>query len=143
IWEAGSRDPGERLELYLGLKGIAYVELSVKVADVDLHSSYGAIVDAASNRLVRALATLRDENGKVCIPGFYDYVVAPSARVRQAVEAIPFESEKYRKSFGVKRFIRGREDQAALAALLLEPTCTVCGVHSGYGGEGAKTVLPK
>lgn len=143
IWESGSRDPNERLHLFLGLKGIAYVELSTKVADVDLHSSYGAIVDAASNRLVRAVASLRDANGKVLIPGFYDQVIPPSADVRRAVQAIPFESEKYQATFGVSRFVRGKEGAGALAALLLEPSCTVCGFETGYTGEGAKTVLPK
>ncbi len=143
IWESGSRDPNERLHLFLGLKGIAYVELSARVADVDLHSSYGAIVDAASNRLARAVASLRDEQGKVLIPGFYDQVIPPSAEVRRAVQAIPFESAKYRQTFGVSRFVRGKEGAGALAALLLEPSCTVCGFEAGYTGEGAKTVLPK
>jgi len=143
IWETGSRDPGERIHLFLGLKGIAYLELSVRTASVDLHSSYGAIVDAASNRLVRALATLRNSLGEIQIPGFYDEVIPPGPDVRRAVEQIPFETEAYRKTFGVAGFTRGREGAAALAALLLEPSCTICGIESGYTGEGAKTVLPR
>lgn len=143
VWETGSRDPGERIHLFLGLKGIAYVELSVRTAEVDLHSSYGAIVDAASNRLVRALATLRNSLGEIEIPGFYDRVVPPTADIRRAVEEIPFETDAYRTSFGVSGFTRGREGAAALAALLLEPSCTVCGIESGYTGSGAKTVLPR
>lgn len=143
VWETGSRDPSERLHLFLGLKGIVYVELSVRTADVDLHSSFGALVDAASNRLVRALATLRNSYGEIQIPGFYDRVIPPSADIRRAVEQIPFESEAYRDTFGVSRFTRGREGAGALAALLLEPSCTICGIESGYTGSGAKTVLPR
>jgi acetylornithine deacetylase/succinyl-diaminopimelate desuccinylase-like protein len=143
IWKAGNRDPKERMEIILGMKGIAFFELSLNISSVNLHSGYGAIIEGAANRLVRALATLRDSKGQVLIPGFYDDVIPPSPSVRASLEAIPFEDEVMREEFGVKSFIRERTGVGALAALILEPTCTICGIDSGYTGAGMQTVLPK
>lgn len=143
IWKYGNRDPGERLEIGLGLKGLLFVELTVEIAKSDLHSGYGALVEAASNRLVRALATLRDGRGQVLIPGFYDAVQPPGPKVRATLEGIPFEDEVLRERYGIKRFLRDRMRTGALATLVLEPTCTICGIESGYTGEGLRTVLPR
>lgn len=143
IWKYGSRDPDERLEVLVGLKGILFVELHVKVASSDLHSGYGSLVEAASNRLVRALATLRDGRGQVLIPGFYDAIRPPSPKVREMLESIPFEDSALRERYGIRRFLRDRIRTGALAALVLEPTCTICSIESGYTGEGMRTVLPR
>lgn len=143
IWKYGNRDPAERLEVGLGLKGLLFVELQVEIASSDLHSGYGALVEAASNRLVRALATLRDGRGQVLIPGFYDVIRPPSSDVRASLEALPFEDEILRARYGIRRFLRDRIRTGALATLLLEPTCTICGIESGHTGEGMRTILPK
>lgn len=143
IWKYGNRDPAERLEVGLGLKGLLFVELEVEIASSDLHSGYGALVEAASNRLVRALATLRDGRGQVLIPGFYDVIRPPSPEVRASLEALPFEDEVLRARYGIRRFLRDRIRTGALATLLLEPTCTICGIESGHIGEGMRTILPK
>lgn len=143
IWKYGSRDPDERLEVLIGLKGILYVELQAKIASSDLHSGYGALVEAASNRLVRALATLRDGRGQVLIPGFYDPIRAPSPKIRGSLESIPFDDGALRERYGIQRFLRDRMRAGALATLVLEPTCTICGIESGYTGEGMRTVLPR
>jgi len=143
IWKYGNRDPAGRLEVGLGLKGLLYVELEVEIASSDLHSGYGALVEAASNRLVRALATLRDGRGQVLIPGFYDVVRPPGSEVRASLEALPFEDEILRARYGIRRFLRDRIRTGALATLLLEPTCTFCGIESGHTGEGMRTILPK
>lgn len=143
VWKYGNRDPEERLELGLGLKGILFVELTVEIASSDLHSGYGSLVEAASNRLVRALATLRDGRGQVLIPGFYDAVRPPSPKIRSSLESIPFEDEVLRERYGIRRFLRDRIRKGALAALVLEPTCTICGLESGYTGTGMRTILPR
>lgn len=143
VWKYGNRDPAERLEVGLGLKGILYVELTCEIASSDLHSGYGALVEAASNRLVRALATLRDARGQVLIPGFYDDVLPPSPQMRESLEQIPFEDAALRERYGIRRFLRDRVRAGALATLVLEPTCTICGLESGYTGVGMRTVLPR
>lgn len=144
IWEFGQRDLKERLQITLGIKGICYLELEVTATARDLHSSLGAIVDGAGNRLAWALASLKDPaTGRVLVPGFYDRVREPSARELAATREIPFDEAELKQLFGVTRFIAGATGFDALQRLLYQPTCTVCGIESGYTGTGSKTVLPR
>lgn len=144
IWEFGQRDLKERLQITLGIKGICYVDLEVTATTRDLHSSLGAIVDGAGNRLAWALASLKDPStGRVLVPGFYDRVREPSARELAATRDIPFDEAELMQLFGVSRFIGGVTGFDALLRLLYQPTCTVCGLETGYVGPGSKTVLPR
>ncbi len=142
LWESGGKDEAERFVIYLGLKGIAYLELRAKGAKSDLHSSYATIVPNPAWRLVWALSTLKDEDDRITIDGFMDHVVEPSAAEMNILEAIPFEEEKIKENFGIPEFIRGLSGVEALKKHLYEPTCTICGFRSGYIEEGSKTVLP-
>lgn len=142
LWESGGKDEAERFVLYLGLKGIAYLELRARGAKSDLHSSIATIVPNPAWRLVWALSTLKDEDDHITIDGFMDHVVEPSAADMDILEAIPFEEEKVKERLGIPEFIRGLSGVAALKKHLYEPTCTICGFRSGYIEEGSKTVLP-
>jgi acetylornithine deacetylase/succinyl-diaminopimelate desuccinylase-like protein len=144
IWEFGQRDPKERLQITLGIKGICYLELEVIATSRDLHSSLGAIVDGAGTRLAWALASLKDPtSGRVLVPGFYDRVREPSDRELAATREIPFDEAELKELLGVGRFIAGSTGFDALLRLLYQPTCTVCGIETGYTGPGSKTVLPR
>jgi acetylornithine deacetylase/succinyl-diaminopimelate desuccinylase-like protein len=143
IWEYGERDPQERLHVIAGVKGICYVELEVAATARDLHSMWGALVEGAGTRLAWALAGLRGADGRIRIPGFYDAVQPPRPPARAAAAAAPFDDAQIRLYAGTDRLIEGRTGPAAAYALLFEPTCTVCGVETGYTGEGMKTVLPR
>jgi acetylornithine deacetylase/succinyl-diaminopimelate desuccinylase-like protein len=144
IWEFGERDLKERLSMVAGIKGICYLDLSLETAARDLHSSIGAIVEGAATRLIWALATLKDSaTGRVRVPGFYDKVRPPTDRERAVVRALPFDEEERKALYGVTRWIGGKEGAAAQEDLYFAPTCTVCGLESGYTGPGSKTVLPR
>src|SRR6185503_19072949 len=78
LWETGGRNIDERPVVTAGAKGIQYVELTVRGASYDLHSSYATIVPNPAWRLTWALAALKSPDGRVQIPGFYDHVRAPS-----------------------------------------------------------------
>jgi acetylornithine deacetylase/succinyl-diaminopimelate desuccinylase-like protein len=144
IWEFGGVDHREVPIQYLGLRGICYVELSVETAKTDVHSGLGgSIFPNAAWRLVWALSTLKGENEHIRIPGHYDSVKSPSERDRKLMEALPETSEEYRTRYGVDHFLRGLSGGVELRiAEVFEPTCTICGLTSGYQGEGSKTVLP-
>ncbi|MBX6350275.1 MAG: M20/M25/M40 family metallo-hydrolase [Clostridia bacterium] len=141
IWEFGGVDQDGHPELTLGLKGLAYVELSAQGANRDQHSSVGAIVPNPAWRLVWALAALKGPDGRVRIPGFYDDVKPPTQEELRAVYAVPWNPERMRKNLGIEAFTVADDDEARLA-LLFQPTCTICGFESGYRGPGPKTVLP-
>ena len=142
LWECGGKDEAERFVLYLGLKGIAYLELRARGAQSDLHSSLATIVPNPAWRLVWALSTLKDEDDHITIDGFMDHVAEPTQVEMDILEAIPFEEEKIKENFGIPEFIRGLSGVEALKKHLYEPTCTICGFKSGYIEEGSKTVLP-
>lgn len=143
IWEYGERDHKERLHVVAGVKGICYVQLEIQNLRMDLHSSLGAIVEGAPMRLVWALAGLKDRDGRINVPGFYDRVRAPGGTELEAARAIPFDEEEIRQHVGARAFIGGKRGFDALYDLLFSPTCTICGLESGYTGPGSKTVLPR
>jgi acetylornithine deacetylase/succinyl-diaminopimelate desuccinylase-like protein len=144
LWEFGSVDHREVPILFAGLRGLTYVELSVETAKVDAHSGIGgSIFPNAAWRLTWALAWIKGPDGRIRIPGFYDRVRAPSARDRELIAALPEMADDYRRRFGVKEFLGGLTGGEALrVAEVFEPTCTICGLTSGYQGPGSKTVLP-
>lgn len=144
IWEFGGVDHREVPMQYLGMRGICYVELSVETAKVDVHSGLGgSIFPNAAWRLIWALNTLKDVDERIRIPGFYDPVKPPSDRDIELIEALPEVAEEYKSRYGVEKFLRGLEGGVALkVAETFEPTCTICGLTSGYQGAGSKTVLP-
>ena len=144
IWEAGYKDPTGRPTISLGCKGILYVELRVRTARQDLHSSWGAVVPNAAWRLTRALQTLKDPaTERVLIPGFYDRVRPLDERILALADREPLEPEQYRRLFGIQGFLLPDWDAVqARRHYLFDPTCTICGLSSGYQGPGGKTVLP-
>ena len=142
IWEAGYKDAAGRPVISLGLKGIAYFDLRVRGTKKDAHSSIGTIVPNAAWRLVWALATLKNERDEITIDGFADHVRAPSAADLALLEALPFDEDKLREIHGIRSFVRSLSGTDLLRKHFFEPTCTICGLTSGYSGAGSKTVLP-
>jgi acetylornithine deacetylase/succinyl-diaminopimelate desuccinylase-like protein len=142
-WEFGAIDPSGRPILIGGLKGIICLELRAKVADSDLHSSYGAVVDNPLWKLAKAVSSMRDENGKILIDGFYNSVRAPSQADLTAVANIPDDSQALAKAYGIQGFLENASGAKFFERLCLEPVLNINGFHGGYGDAGSKTVLPK
>ena len=142
IWEGGSKDLSERPVIYLGVKGILYVELRAKGAKMDLHSSWATLVPNPAWRLVWALASLKDENDHLTVDGLMEHVGEPPPEEMDLLRKIPFEEKKLKADFGIPHFVGGVKGVEALKRYLYGPTCTICGFRSGYIGEGPKTVLP-
>ncbi len=142
FWEFGGVDGHDRPTLVCGLKGIACVDLSLRTADFDLHSANGPVVQNAAWRLAAAVASLRDDDGRVLIDGFYDAVRPPTDTERRYVEAAPADDDAFAEHIGVERFLGGVSGVEYQRRAQLEPTINVNGIHSGYGGPGMKTVLP-
>lgn len=144
IWEFGGVDHREVPVQYLGLRGICYVELSVETATMDVHSGLGgSIFPNAAWRLVWALNSLKGPDERIRLPGHYDTVKPPSERDRQLMAALPETSQEYKQRYGLDHFLRGLTSGVELRlAEVFEPTCTICGLTSGYQGPGSKTVLP-
>jgi acetylornithine deacetylase/succinyl-diaminopimelate desuccinylase-like protein len=142
LWEGGRKDMAGRPEIYMGLKGIMYVELRTKGASRDLHSSWAPLVPNPVWRLVWALNTLKDEEDRITVDGLMEHVVEPPAEELELLRKIPFAEDKIRKDYGIAQFLGGVEGVDALRKYLYAPTCTICGIRAGYISEGSKTVLP-
>lgn len=141
-WEFGSVSDTGRPVVSLGLKGVVCLELRCAVADSDLHSSLGAVIDNPLYRLSRAIASLRDDTGRVTIPGFYDAVRSPSADDLQAIQSLPDARGPLQQSYGVRGFLSNADTHEVNRRSNFEPALNVNGFHGGYGDAGSKTVLP-
>ena len=127
----------------VGLRGIAYGELMVQGADHDLHSGvYGGVAPNPIQAIAEILSTLKDREGHIRIPGFYDRVQQPSQKERAAWARLPFDVEEYKdKEVGVKDLV-GEPEISLFERLWARPTLEVHGIRGGFTGEGAKTVIP-
>jgi acetylornithine deacetylase/succinyl-diaminopimelate desuccinylase-like protein len=103
----------------------------------------GSILPNAAWRLTWALASLKGPDERIRIPGFYDNIVPPTARDRELMDALPDVADEYKTRFGAKEFIKGLTGGTDLKMEeVFVPTCTICGLTSGYQGPGSKTVQP-
>ena len=142
IWEFGYIDTKNRPIVGLGMKGLLYVELSVKESIRDAHSSFATIIKNPAWRLIDALKTLRDSDGKILIGGWNDDIVPLSENDLKIIRKEPFDANDFKKEYGIKKFVGDKNAFEAKKALVAGPTCNIAGIESGYTGDGAKTVLP-
>ncbi len=126
----------------VGLRGLSYMEVEVTNSNRDLHSGvYGGAVANPINVLCEMIASLKDENKHITIPGFYNDVRELSADERKALNASPFNLEEYKKELNLSE-VEGEKGYTTLERTSIRPTVDVNGIWGGYIGEGAKTVLP-
>jgi acetylornithine deacetylase/succinyl-diaminopimelate desuccinylase-like protein len=142
IWEFGYVDAKDRPIISLGMKGLLYVELIAKGPSRDAHSSLAVLIENPAWRLVYALSTMRDFDGKVLIKDWYSEVRLFTDQELSVIESEPFDEQEFKQEYGVGRFVAGAKGTDAKKALVGMPTCNIAGFNSGYIGEGAKTVLP-
>ncbi|GAA4724648.1 M20 family metallopeptidase [Brevibacillus fulvus] len=142
LWEFGYKNADGRPQVSLGVKGMCYVELRCKGANTDLHSANAAIIENPAWRLIWALSTLKTPDEKVQIEGFYDKVAALTEADRDVLEKMIYSEESTLEKLGLDSFLLNLSGLPLKEKLIFQPTCTICGIESGYTGEGSKTVLP-
>jgi len=129
--------------LCVGLRGMIYTEIEVRGAKSDLHSGmYGGAAPNPFFSLAQILARLKDENGHILIPGFYDDIIPPSSEELSAWRSLPFDEEHYRISEVGSRQLVGEQGFSVLERTWARPTLDVHGIPGGFTGAGAKTVIP-
>ena len=142
IWESGGVNWKNEPVVSLGVKGILYVQLEVRGASRDLHSSWAAVVPNPAWRLVWALGSLKDMDENILIEGFSDGVLPPAQTDIDLVRAIPLDEEETKRALGLGGFVKQVSGFEYKWRHVSEPTCNICGLDSGYTGPGSKTVLP-
>jgi acetylornithine deacetylase/succinyl-diaminopimelate desuccinylase-like protein len=125
-----------------GLRGMVYFQIDVEGTKSDLHSgSFGGAVINPAFALAQILSQLKDGNGRITIPGFYDDVRKLPTEERRAMTRLPFSEKKFQKQIGAPALF-GEKGFTTLERLWARPTLEINGLYSGFIGEGAKTVLP-
>jgi acetylornithine deacetylase/succinyl-diaminopimelate desuccinylase-like protein len=127
----------------VGLRGIVYCDLFVEGANHDLHSGvYGGVAPNPIQAIAEILCALKDRDGHILIPGFYDRVAPPSAKEREAWARLPFDVKEYTEVEMGARELVGEPEIPLFERTWARPTLEVHGIRGGFTGEGAKTVIP-
>jgi acetylornithine deacetylase/succinyl-diaminopimelate desuccinylase-like protein len=125
-----------------GLRGLSYLEVEVTGPSRDLHSGmYGGAVDNPINVLCQMVASLKDHQNRITIPGFYDNVIEFTPAERAKFAKAPFNLENYKKALDIGD-VNGETGYSTIERVGIRPALDVNGIWGGYTGEGAKTVLP-
>jgi acetylornithine deacetylase/succinyl-diaminopimelate desuccinylase-like protein len=102
---------------------------------------YGGAVANPINVLCEMIASLKDKDGHITIPGFYDTVAIVSDEERAEMAKAPFDLEDYKNALDLSD-VAGEKGYSTNERVAIRPTLDVNGIWGGYTGEGAKTVLP-
>jgi len=125
-----------------GLRGICAVEIRVDAAQSDLHSgSFGGAVPNPCNTLCDIISQLKDADGRILIPGFYDNALDLEEWEREEFASLPWNEENFIDQLGVPD-LHGEKGYSALERKWARPTLDVNGIFGGYSGEGDKTIIP-
>ncbi len=124
------------------LRGLCAEEICIHAADRDLHSGfYGSAAANPNHILARIIADLRDADGRITIPGFYDGVPEPSPDLLAGWDKLGFSEKAFLGEVGLS-IPAGEKGRSVLEQTWSRPTCEVNGMHGGYIGDGFKTVIP-
>ncbi|MFA9478370.1 dipeptidase [Phycisphaerales bacterium AB-hyl4] len=124
------------------LRGLLYFDIQLHGPSRDLHSGvYGGTIPNPATILTQVLGNLFDENHRVTIPGYYDHVQPLTDDERQLWQRLAFNERNYLNAIGLAQGF-GETGYTTLERRWSRPACDINGLYGGYGGEGAKTVIP-
>jgi acetylornithine deacetylase/succinyl-diaminopimelate desuccinylase-like protein len=125
-----------------GMRGLVAFDVALRTAGRDLHSGvFGGAVPNAAHWAARLVARLHDDGGRVTLPGFYDAVRPLTPAERAGFAGLPLDETAWMATASVG-CLEGEAGVPLLERLWARPTCDVTGLHSGYGGDGVKTIVP-
>ena len=128
--------------LCTGLRGIAGVELHVETAATDLHSGlFGGAAPNALQVLAGLIAASKDAAGRIQVPGFYDRVIEPTPKEREAYAALPFDEAELLESLQLKAWA-GEGEYTPLERMTIRPTFEVNGMWGGFQGRAPRRSFP-
>ena len=123
------------------LRGMVREEITITGPRIDLHSGmYGGSALNPINALVTALGQLKNADGTIQVPGFYDGVRDISSSKANQWASLGFSEPDFLAAIGLSEPY-GEKGRSALERLWARPTCDICGIWGGYQGAGTKTVI--
>jgi acetylornithine deacetylase/succinyl-diaminopimelate desuccinylase-like protein len=128
--------------ILFGVRGVLKIEIFARGGSQDTHSGmYGGLVPNPVWALVHLLKTMRDEDGRVLIDGFYEDVLAPSPSEREAMERIGFDERAFCREHGLKAVDRGPGDHP-LERVMFWPTFNIQGFFAGASEAEGMNIIP-
>jgi acetylornithine deacetylase/succinyl-diaminopimelate desuccinylase-like protein len=142
IWESGYIDKNGRPIISLGQKGILIVELNVKGPVSDVHSGLAVAIENPAWKLINILSQLYDGHGKILIKGWYDDIRQLTDKELEQIAKEPYDEDEIKKEYGVNKFINSSSGFKIKKSLVIDPTCNIFSLFSGYANNGVKTIIP-
>ncbi len=143
ITSDGPMGLADRPVIRLGVRGILSFTLRAQGARFDNHSGHkGNVAPNPAWRLVEVLTALKDGEGRVTLPGFYDDVVPLGPRDRDLISRLPFDPERLAETLGMAAEQLAGWDAVEYYRRLMMPTFSITGMGSGYVGPGQKSIIP-
>lgn len=133
---------GNKPAITVGLRGLVYMHIDVIGSKLDLHSgSFGGNVQNPANALATIIARLKNDDGSIAVPGFYDEVHELTPREREEFARMPLDTDAFKRDHGLYELF-GELGFSPLERRGARPTLDVNGIWGGFQGEGSKTIIP-
>ena len=142
LWENGRIDDAGNPYIRMGVRGNCSYELKVKTAQTDTHGRMGAVIESASWRLIWALASLKGQDERVNIEGFYDRILPETEEDHKVLRDFPYDEEKEKKVLGISHFLKNASGQELKRRMYMEPSFSVCGLEAGEMYNGPRGIVP-
>jgi acetylornithine deacetylase/succinyl-diaminopimelate desuccinylase-like protein len=128
--------------LTTSIRGLVNWEITVEGPTNDLHSGYyGGIVRNPIEALANIISELKDADGRIAVPGFYDGVADLEAHALSEVRALPYDEKIEGDALGLPA-LAGESGRLPLERMWFRPTLECNGIWGGYQGPGSKTIIP-
>ncbi len=136
----GPVHPSNQPTMVFGARGILTLQLTVYGPKFALHSGhYGNWVPNPGMRLARLLTSMKDDNGRVLIEGFYDGLNTLDPAEQAMLDQVPDEPASLMRLFGIAEPERA---SLSLQDALQVPSLNVRGLSSAYVDADARTIIP-
>lgn len=127
----------------IGLRGLLYTEITIATAKHDLHSGqFGGIAENPINLLANLITRLKNEEGKILIPNFYDEVLTPSEAELKSYKKLKTKESDFKEEGQIYCLGGGEKEFSLNERRWARPTMDVNGIIGGYTQEGSKTIIP-
>ncbi|MCC6932384.1 MAG: M20/M25/M40 family metallo-hydrolase [Deltaproteobacteria bacterium] len=134
-------DAPDEPSITMGVRGIACMSVELSGSKTDLHSGlFGGLAYNPNRAMVELLSKLHHENGKVCVPGFYDKVQLPGEQELKLLNQ-DIHQKDMENDLGIT-IAGGEKEFSPYYWRCLRPTLEINGLGGGYSGNGFKTVIP-
>ena len=141
IWSDGNIHVSGKPVITLGMKGLNPIKITVKGPQADIHSQWASVLPNPVWSLIKILSSLKDDSGRVKIPGFYDDVTLPGKLEQDAIANIPSDLRPFVEFWDSPAFNGSMTAVEFFTRYMYEPTINIGCIHAG-NVNGVKNIVP-